>query len=59
LGYQSALTYKNQTEFYRDAEFNLWAKPNETNRNDLIPFELQKEIMELITLSSLIWEVLL
>lgn len=42
LGYQSALTYKNQTEFYRDAEFNLWAKPNETNRNELIPFELQK-----------------
>jgi TonB-dependent receptor len=42
LGYQSALTYKNQTEFYRDAEFNLWAKPNETNQNELIPFELQK-----------------
>lgn len=42
LGYQSALTYKNQTEFYRDAEFNLWAKPNETSQNELIPFELQK-----------------
>ena len=41
LGYQSALTYKNQTEFYRDAEFNLWAKPNETAKNELIPFELQ------------------
>ncbi len=42
LGYQSALTYKNQTEIYRDAEFNLWAKPNETSNNELIPFEIQK-----------------
>ncbi len=41
LGYQSALTYKNETEFYRDAEFSLWAKPNETNQNELIPFERQ------------------
>ncbi len=41
LGYQSALTYKNETEFYRNAEFSLWAKPNETSQNELIPFERQ------------------
>jgi hypothetical protein len=26
-GYNAALTYKNETEFYQDAQFNLFAKP--------------------------------
>lgn len=41
LGYQSSLSYKNQTDFFRDAQFNLYAKQNETSKNELIPFERQ------------------
>src|SRR6056300_1042073 len=41
LGYQSSLCYKNQTDFFRDAQFNLYAKQNETSQTELIPFERQ------------------
>ena len=41
LGYQSSLSYKNQTDFFRDAQFNLYAKQNETSKTELIPFERQ------------------
>ncbi|MDG1747397.1 MAG: TonB-dependent receptor plug domain-containing protein [Bacteroidia bacterium] len=41
LGYQSSLSYKNQTDFFRDAQFNLYAKQNETSQTELIPFERQ------------------
>ncbi|MCH1544204.1 MAG: TonB-dependent receptor plug domain-containing protein [Bacteroidia bacterium] len=41
LGYQSSLSYKNQTDLFRDAQFNLYAKQNETSQTELIPFERQ------------------
>lgn len=41
-GYNFALTYKNETEFYQDAEFNLYAKPRESNEFELEPLERQK-----------------
>ena len=34
-GYNAALTYKNDTEFYQDAQFNLFAKPIDANQNEL------------------------
>ncbi len=40
-GYNFALTYKNETEFYQDAEFNLYAKPRTSNLTDLEPLERQ------------------
>jgi hypothetical protein len=40
-GYNFALTYKNETEFYEDAEFNLFAKPREANLRELEPLEKQ------------------
>ncbi len=40
-GYNFALTYKNETEFYEDAEFNLYAKPREPNQSELEPLEKQ------------------
>lgn len=41
-GYSLAVTYKNETEFYRDAENNLYAKPRETNLVELEPLERQR-----------------
>lgn len=41
-GYNFALTYKNETEFYKDAEFNLFAKPRDSNEFELEPLERQK-----------------
>ncbi|MFC3416691.1 TonB-dependent receptor [Algoriphagus hitonicola] len=40
-GYNFALTYKNDTEFYQDAEFNLYAKPRESTDRELEPLERQ------------------
>ncbi|SDC72597.1 TonB-dependent receptor [Algoriphagus faecimaris] len=40
-GYNFALTYKNETEFYQDAEFNLYAKPREASQRELEPLERQ------------------
>ncbi|MEX2513889.1 MAG: TonB-dependent receptor [Cyclobacteriaceae bacterium] len=42
LGYNVALTYKNETEFYQDAEFNLFAKPRVANQFELEPLERSK-----------------
>ncbi len=41
-GYNFALTYKNETEFYQDAEFNLYAKPRVANETELEALERQK-----------------
>lgn len=41
-GYNFALTYKNETEFYQDAEFNLYAKPRESSDIELEALERQK-----------------
>ena len=40
-GYNAALTYKNETEFYQNAKFNLFAKPIDSNQNDLEPLQIQ------------------
>lgn len=42
LGYNLALTYKNQSEFFKDAEYNLFAKPRESSQTGLEPLELSK-----------------
>lgn len=41
-GYNLALTYKNETEFYQDAEFNLYGKSSVPSQTELEPLELQK-----------------
>jgi TonB-dependent receptor len=41
-GYNFALTYKNETEFYQDAEFNLFAKPRESSATELEALVRQK-----------------
>ena len=41
-GYNFAVTYKNETEYYKDAEFNLYAKPSDASVNELEPLEEQK-----------------
>ncbi|GAB2493637.1 TonB-dependent receptor [Algoriphagus taiwanensis] len=41
-GYNFAFTYKNETEFYKDAEFNLFAKPANSNENELEALERQR-----------------
>jgi TonB-dependent receptor len=41
-GYNFAFTYKNETEFYQDAEFNLYAKPRESSATELEALERQK-----------------
>lgn len=41
LGYNAALSYKNEREFYQDAEFNLYAKDNSATAYELIPLEQQ------------------
>jgi TonB-dependent receptor len=40
-GYNAALTYKNDTEFYQDAQFNLFAKPIDSNQNELESLQIQ------------------
>ncbi len=40
-GYNAALTYKNDTEFYQDAQFNLFAKPIDSNQNELEALQIQ------------------
>lgn len=40
-GYNAALTYKNETEFYQGAEFNLFAKPIDQGQSELDPLERQ------------------
>jgi TonB-dependent receptor len=41
-GYNFAFTYKNETEFFQDAEFNLYAKPREADQTELEALERQK-----------------
>lgn len=41
-GYNVAFTYKNETEYYKDAEFNLFAKPADVGVLELEPLEEQK-----------------
>lgn len=41
LGYQMAFTYKNETEFYENATFNLFAKSPNPEINELTPLEQQ------------------
>ncbi len=40
-GYNAALTYKNETEYFQNAEFNLYAKPIEQSETELDPLERQ------------------
>ena len=42
LGYNLALTYKNDTRFYQEVENNFYGKPDEANQLELEPRELQK-----------------
>ena len=42
IGYNFALTYRNETEFYEDAEFNLYGKPQDPSTFELDPLEQQK-----------------
>ncbi|MBD3626669.1 TonB-dependent receptor [Cyclobacterium sp.] len=39
LGYNLALTYKNTSEYYKDAAYNLFAKPREAGETALEPLE--------------------
>ncbi|WP_339901683.1 TonB-dependent receptor [uncultured Cyclobacterium sp.] len=39
FGYNFAITYKNTSEFYKGAEFNLYAKPRESDETELEPLE--------------------
>ncbi|MHA7131907.1 TonB-dependent receptor [Algoriphagus namhaensis] len=41
-GYNFAFTYKNETELFKDAQFNLFAKPRESNQFELEPLEQQR-----------------
>ncbi len=41
LGYQASLTYKNETEFYEGAEFNLYAKDPNPENMELTALERQ------------------
>uniref|UniRef100_UPI004047ED2A TonB-dependent receptor domain-containing protein n=1 Tax=Algoriphagus sp. TaxID=1872435 RepID=UPI004047ED2A len=40
-GYNAAVTYKNETEFYQDAQFNLFAKPIGTSNFEMEALERQ------------------
>jgi TonB-dependent receptor len=42
LGYNMALTYRNDTEFYEDAEFNLYGKSNDLSETEMISLEQQR-----------------
>ncbi|WP_162418398.1 TonB-dependent receptor [Cyclobacterium roseum] len=39
LGYNFALTYKNASEYFQDAEYNLYAKPRDNSELELQPLE--------------------
>ncbi|MDN3687217.1 TonB-dependent receptor [Cyclobacterium jeungdonense] len=39
LGYNLALTYKNSSEYFQDAEYNLFGKSRETGETELEPLE--------------------
>ncbi|GMQ25766.1 TonB-dependent receptor [Algoriphagus sp. oki45] len=41
-GYNFAFTYKNETEFYQNAEFNLFAKPANSSETELEALERQR-----------------
>lgn len=41
-GYNAAVTYKNETEFYQNAEFNLYGKPIGQVETELEPLEKQR-----------------
>lgn len=41
-GYNAAVTYKNETEFYQNAEFNLFAKPIGQGETELESLEKQR-----------------
>lgn len=41
-GYNAAVTYKNETEFYQNAEFNLYAKPIGESETELESLEKQR-----------------
>jgi hypothetical protein len=41
-GYSAAFSYKNETEYYQNAEFNLFAKPIGELQTDLEPLERQR-----------------
>ena len=42
LGYNFSVTYKNETEYYEDAEFNLYAKADQPQETEMIPLERQQ-----------------
>ena len=39
FGYNFAITYKNTSEFFKNAQFNLYAKPREADQSELEPLE--------------------
>lgn len=41
-GYNFALTYKNETEFYQGAEYSLYAKPRNASETELEALEIQR-----------------
>lgn len=41
-GYNAAVTYKNETEYYQGAEYNLYGKPISETETELEPLERQK-----------------
>ncbi len=41
-GYNAAVTYKNETEYYQGAEFNLYGKPIGDTETELEPLERQR-----------------
>jgi hypothetical protein len=41
-GYNAAVTYKNETEYYQGAEFNLYGKPIGETETELEPLERQR-----------------
>ena len=42
VGYSLALNYQNNTEYYEDAEFNLYGKQAGANNKELTPLQTQK-----------------
>lgn len=42
LGYQASMTYRNETELYEDAEYNMYAKDINYEVTELTPLERQK-----------------
>lgn len=54
IGYNLAITYKNETDFYEDAEFNLFGKDAQPSKVNLIPLERQKAILASIMFSLVV-----